>query len=56
MKKLLDKRSLTYLYNGVREEHFVMVSMAGFTGAARRFMDEEGVVGLDMNGFVRRFS
>ena len=54
VKKLLDKRTLVDWYNDVREEHFVMVSKAGFTGAARRFMDEEGVVGYDLRELVGR--
>ncbi|MCG7850274.1 MAG: ATP-binding protein [ANME-2 cluster archaeon] len=56
IKKLLDKRALVDWYNDVRKEHFVMVSKAGFTYAARRFMDEEGVVGMDMNELVERLS
>jgi len=49
IRKLMQKGDLVDWYNDEREEYFVMVSKAGFTQGAKRF-----VVGLDMGDLVGR--
>jgi AAA+ ATPase superfamily predicted ATPase len=48
VKKLLDKRILVDWYNDKREEHFLMISKAGFTKSAKDFMNDNGIEGRDL--------
>lgn len=52
IKKLIEKHSLVSWYNDKREEHFVFVSKAGFEATTERFMDENGVVGMNLDKLV----
>jgi AAA+ ATPase superfamily predicted ATPase len=48
IKKLLDKRILVDWYNNEREEHFLMISKAGFTKSAKDFMNDNKIEGWDL--------
>jgi len=48
IRKLLDKRTLVDWYNDKREEHFLMISKAGFTKSAKDFMNANGIEGRDL--------
>jgi hypothetical protein len=48
IKKLLDKRTLVDWYNDKREEHFLIISKAGFTKSAEDFMNANGIEGRDL--------
>jgi hypothetical protein len=48
IRKLLDKRTLVDWYNDKREEHFLIISKAGFTKSAEDFMNANGIEGRDL--------
>ncbi|MDF1534807.1 MAG: DUF234 domain-containing protein, partial [Methanosarcinaceae archaeon] len=48
VNKLLDKRILVDWYNDKRDEHFLMISKAGFTKSATDFMNENNIEGWDL--------
>ena len=48
IRKLLDKRSLVDWYNDKREEHFLIISKAGFIKSAKDFMNANGIEGRNL--------
>ena len=54
VKKLLDKRILVDWYNDEREEHFLMISKAGFTKNAEDFMDDNNIEGWDLAELLKK--
>ncbi|HUW67057.1 MAG TPA: ATP-binding protein [Candidatus Nanoarchaeia archaeon] len=54
IKKLLDKRILVDWYNNEREEHFLMVSKAGFTKSTKDFMNDNKIEGWDLAELLKK--
>ncbi len=54
IKKLLDKRILVDWYNTEREEHFLMISKAGFTKSTKDFMNDNKIEGWDLAGLLKK--
>lgn len=54
IKKLLDKSILVDWYNDNREEHFLMISKAGFTKSAIDFMDDNKIEGWDLAELLKK--
>ncbi len=54
IKKLLDKRILVDWYNDIREEHFLIISKAGFTENATDFMNDNKIEGWDLVELLKK--
>ena len=54
IKKLLDKRILVDWYNNEREEHFLMISKAGFTKSAEAFMNDNKIEGWNLVELLKK--
>jgi len=54
IKKLLDKRILVDWYNNEREEHFLMISKAGFTKSTIDFMNDNKIEGWDLAELLKK--
>ena len=54
IKKLLDKRILVDWYNDKREEHFLIISKAGFTENATDFMNDNKIEGWDLVELLKK--
>ncbi len=54
--RLLDKAPLVKWFNGVRKEHYAVVSKAGFTKKAMAFAKGEDVLLFDLKDMEKYFS
>ncbi len=55
IRRLLDKGPLVKWFNGVRKEHYAVVSKAGFTKKAVAFAKDKGVLLFDLKDVERYF-
>ncbi len=55
IKLLLDKSLLVNWFNGVRKEHYAVVSKAGFTKNAVGFAKDKGVMLFDLKDMEKYF-